>query len=816
MALKKDGRFLIMFMILLLAFPIPHRLKVSAADKDPGHSHIVFQDDFEDGDAEDWTMNIPDEAPPGSGWTIELDDGNYVLSGRGQTWAEAGDFSWTNYTLEVSMSGPMRYFVQFWPYDMVITKEYMGTFNEVVHTSVLLNPNAWYDFKIVCVGNGVWVYVDDVLKLEYVDEDDPILSGRIGLESSPDSQIYFDDVKVSTTYRLYVDHLVQEAEDEIYDAKLIDAETTIAEQRLSDAQTAFSEGDLASAEALALEAFDLAKSAFVGAVSVDKLLRYSSEYDRHVVGVSGTMRDIRYEEGLYSFAIDDGTGVISATFDRTLGEIRSEDEVEVTGVFSAFNGTITADSVVKKESAMQELYTFLIFKDDFEDGDFSDWSTDVDPGIEGSRWRVEEEGDNRVLSCEGSSWGWAGDTEWTDYTIELKLKLVKGGCGISFRLSHKPEGAEHYTLSFSHYDLSLVKTELYLKEARGTEHRHVSMDLDPDRWYDVQIVCIENNIKAYLDGDLKVEYSDEDDPFLAGAIDIGVFPHDGDKPSQALFDDFKVSEIATTEDINDLITYAQSEIDKAREISADVISAELKLEQARQALVQENYQIVQYMVDEAVWLAKRCSVGQIAIKDLRARATLCSGHAVVITGAVRDLQSHYGTGYSFNLNDGTEGLSVTYQGVLSDIGDGYEVRVTGIFDASSETVAASMIEKIAGSTAQSSSGLFGLTWDIELITAVITIGGTAVGVIGWFVRHESMEKRRKVLFKKLLDEVDAVYSRFKMNAVQCEAELYKLKNEVLDEFKEDMIDEDKHNILEQRIEKYLKEVREQIEDQKSQ
>jgi len=699
---------------------------------------------------------------------------------------------------------------------MVITKEYMGTFNEVVHTSVLLNPNAWYDFKIVCVGNGVWVYVDDVLKLEYVDEDDPILSGRIGLESSPDSQIYFDDVKVSTTYRLYVDHLVQEAEDEIYDAKLIDAETTIAEQRLSDAQTAFSEGDLASAEALALEAFDLAKSAFVGAVSVDKLLRYSSEYDRHVVGVSGTMRDIRYEEGLYSYAIDDGTGVISATFDRTLGEIRSEDEVEVTGVFSAFNGTITADSVVKKESAMQELYTFLIFKDDFEDGDFSDWSTDVDPGIEGSRWRVEEEGDNRVLSCEGSSWGWAGDTEWTDYTIELKLKLVKGGCGISFRISHKPEGAEHYTLSLSRYGLSLVKTELYLKEARTTEHKRVSIDLNPDRWYDVQIFCIENNIKAYLDGVLKVEYSDEDNPFLTGAIDLGVFPHNGDKPSHALFDDIKVSRIATTGDINDLITYTQSEIDKAREINADVSSAELKLEQAKQALAQENYQIVQYMVDEAVWLAKRSSVGQITIKDLRARATLCSGHAVVITGAVRDLQSHYGTGYNFNLNDGTEGLSVTYQGVLSDIGDGYEVRVTGIFDASSETVAASMIEKIAGSTAQSSSGLFGLTWDIELITAVITIGGTAVGVIGWFVRHESMEKRRKVLFKKLLDEVDAVYSRFKMNAVQCEAELYKLKNEVLDEFKEDMIDEDKHNILEQRIEKYLKEVREQIEDQKSQ
>jgi len=79
-----------------------------------------------------------------------------------------------------------------------------------------------------------------------------------------------------------------------------------------------------------------------------------------------------------------------------------------------------------------------------------------------------------------------------------------------------------------------------------------------------------------------------------------------------------------------------------------------------------------------------------------------------------------------------------------------------------------------------------------------------------------MEKRRKVLFKKLMDEVDAIYSRFKMNAVQCEAELYKLKNEVLDEYKEGTIGEDKHNILEQRIEKYLKEVREQIEEQRSQ
>ena len=67
-----------------------------------------------------------------------------------------------------------------------------------------------------------------------------------------------------------------------------------------------------------------------------------------------------------------------------------------------------------------------------------------------------------------------------------------------------------------------------------------------------------------------------------------------------------------------------------------------------------------------------------------------------------------------------------------------------------------------------------------------------------------------------MDEVDAVYSRFKMNAVQCEAELFKLKDDVLNEFKEGTINEDKHSVLEQRIEKYMKEVKEQIEEEKSQ
>ena len=49
-----------------------------------------------------------------------------------------------------------------------------------------------------------------------------------------------------------------------------------------------------------------------------------------------------------------------------------------------------------------------------------------------------------------------------------------------------------------------------------------------------------------------------------------------------------------------------------------------------------------------------------------------------------------------------------------------------------------------------------------------------------------------------------------MNALRCEAELYKLKDQVLDEFKHGVIDEEKYDILNKRIDGYLKEVEEKI------
>jgi hypothetical protein len=95
---------------------------------------------------------------------------------------------------------------------------------------------------------------------------------------------------------------------------------------------------------------------------------------------------------------------------------------------------------------------------------------------------------------------------------------------------------------------------------------------------------------------------------------------------------------------------------------------------------------------------------------------------------------------------------------------------------------------------------------MEQLAAIISIGGAGAGLIGWMVSIQRGRTRKKMLFKGLLEGVDDIYTRFKMNARTCEAELYKYKNQVLEEFKQGMIDENSYDILNTRIEKYLEDI----------
>ncbi len=104
----------------------------------------------------------------------------------------------------------------------------------------------------------------------------------------------------------------------------------------------------------------------------------------------------------------------------------------------------------------------------------------------------------------------------------------------------------------------------------------------------------------------------------------------------------------------------------------------------------------------------------------------------------------------------------------------------------------------------------GTAWSIERIATLITIGGATVGVVGWMLRTRSERRRRAILYKEHMQGADSIYTRYKMNARQCEAELYRFKEQVMSEFKQGMITEENYNVLDGRIEEFLAEIREEI------
>jgi PGF-CTERM protein len=141
------------------------------------------------------------------------------------------------------------------------------------------------------------------------------------------------------------------------------------------------------------------------------------------------------------------------------------------------------------------------------------------------------------------------------------------------------------------------------------------------------------------------------------------------------------------------IESAQSEIDEAKSIGADVTEAESKLKDAKDALNKGNYEYARLWADDALELAKHASIGSVKIIDLKALATKYDQRTVVVSGTIRDIKTVYGKGYTFALDDGSGMISVVYEGGLGDIQEGDKVTVSGIFQASTGTVAADTVHK---------------------------------------------------------------------------------------------------------------------------
>ena len=223
--------------------------------------------------------------------------------------------------------------------------------------------------------------------------------------------------------------------------------------------------------------------------------------------------------------------------------------------------------------AAEEEHTHAVFQDDFEDFDEDAWEIYVPPDASyGTSWRVLEDDGNKVLSLKGTMWAGAGDPDWTDYTLTVRVKIVDmpedEEARICVRLGDE---GQLYFVSVPQSDPS------FAKQYRGwfSNLAKAEMVCGDGAWHVFKIVCIGGSFWVYADGELVIECVDGDEPFLSGPIGLATGPS-----SNAYFDDVRVT-VTHVDYINQLIEEAEVAIDEARLVEADFVEAEGMLEEAR-------------------------------------------------------------------------------------------------------------------------------------------------------------------------------------------------------------------------------------------
>jgi hypothetical protein len=206
-------------LLVILSIALLVLQNASAQDTSPSAEHILFYDDFEDGDLEGWD-NSQQHAE-----IIQEADGNHALRLTATDWTAVlvGDQTWSDYAVETRVkiiqptdsenpdvflnvrdngagSNYNAYINASWGsvggMGMNFDGEYLGLTASHVAPMPLIRMNFWHVFRFQVFGNQLRVYFDNQLISEYTDTDNRISDGMIALVTAPNAEVYFDEVYV--------------------------------------------------------------------------------------------------------------------------------------------------------------------------------------------------------------------------------------------------------------------------------------------------------------------------------------------------------------------------------------------------------------------------------------------------------------------------------------------------------------------------------------------------------------------------------------------------------------------------------------------
>ncbi|MGW8918834.1 family 16 glycoside hydrolase [Paenibacillus lautus] len=435
----------------------------------------LFSDNFEDGNTAGWTSMS-------GGWTVPTVGTNHVLSSGNQTTtslitANSGG-SWTDYVYEARLRMPitnanagMVFRVQdannYYMYRIHSSNQQLELFKSVNGQLTLVNSTPftaiekqWYKVKAVMQGNTISCYVDGELKMEWTNPVTELTAGGIGFRTTS-AGVHFDDAVVS---------LLNKAPEEIALSHNSVIENTTAGGMVGSFSTSDPDAEETFAYMLIAGAGDVDNDSFT--ISDNKLfLAVTPDY-----------------EAKDSYSI----------------RVRSTDSG---GLYVEKTFTIHVMDV--NEPPVNPDPTVIRFSDDFEDGNAGGWTS-----VSGS-WDVTTDGTKALIQNQAAAAVIAAGDSWTDYTYEAKAKMpiTNANAGILFRV----QDADNFYMFRIHS--AAQKLELYKSvDNVMTLVSSTPFTAQANQWYTMKASIDGNTIKGYVDGELKVEWTNPETELTAGKI----------------------------------------------------------------------------------------------------------------------------------------------------------------------------------------------------------------------------------------------------------------------------------------------------------
>ncbi|MEK4003685.1 family 16 glycoside hydrolase [Paenibacillus sp. FSL H3-0333] len=442
-----------------------------------------FSDHFTSGLLPDWTV-----ASGANSWAVTDRTGNRVLSTSQTTTAlitaKAGT-SWTDYTYEARARLPLingsenagivfrvqdqnnfyMYRIDASTSQLQLYKAVAGTLTQVSNTSFVPVKNQWYTLKATVQGNTVKGYVDGVLKTTWTNPVNELTSGGIGFRTTS-AGVWYDDAKVTAIHNPPTDITLSATQV---------PELTTPGGVVGTFTTAHPDAGQTFIYALVPGQGDADNSSFSIAPQGDRLiLRTTPDYEA---------------KSSYSVRVK---------------------SIDANGLSLEKSFTIQVTDV--DETPIDANPNSVRFTDNFEDGNTTGWTT------ASGTWSVTTDGSTKALiQTKGNSTGLitAGDS-WQDIAFEAKMKvpIANANAGILFRV----QDANNYYM----YRINVNDKKLELFKAVNGTLTPVSSTLFADaaagQWYTLKAVIKGNRILGFVDGQLKLEWTNPVTELTAGKI----------------------------------------------------------------------------------------------------------------------------------------------------------------------------------------------------------------------------------------------------------------------------------------------------------